>query len=768
MKSSNSFTKDKDKEKENERYTSGEESFLNLNPKEKNGKRNKKLLGKINKSYSTLTTDVNNDRKSSKKTDSDEFDRMQTSFRLNDKIDYAKKIKEAKEMEDLKKIYEKWRGERYDSSNKKKNDEDEEYIWVKKKKNKNEEYKNKFNIMNVRYKNMIIENRRMKEELKKMKLELNKLNKSKEELKTKKKNLNFRNNNLILKKKKSDNELDRARKLIEDEEIKEQLRKLLEEQNNKKNDLIDIIKNKNAKNINLYGPKVGNENDINKNKKIMPKIVNDKNKKVIVKNKTPKIIEIKNKSFVLDQNKIKTELNKKNKIINENNKKIEENKEKEKNDKLLLEKLKKDQSEMTKKLNEKKKIVKNEIKLENNDDQKIKYKLKLNTKKIIKPYKSIKDLKLLLKKLNSFSDDIEDSDILIEELEAILELNKYLQNEISINKNDNLMLPEKAVYYTENVIIRFLGYFGSELALRGMKTYIEKIPTNYPLRETTFKIVSSNLGSHKVYRLVIDNEEYKKSNEAYINFLEDIKTKISNKFYVSENDIYFFGNDLKNYEIYLIVYNKDIGELENYLKELDIKVTKTPLLSNVILSSNIFDIKFSKDENDWPKNNLIRGGKKYYPPYGWLGIAFKLKNRYGKKNNIWFGKENNEGEWPVAYHGIGLGKGNVFKRILNIINGNLKDEVGKLFKNETNIEKDNAKYPYCGEGIYFSPNIEDAALFADKTSLGFFNVKFQFAFMARINPNKIRSPDTAPVQWILSDSTDEIRPYRLLIKFIPV
>ena len=192
MKSSNSFTKDKDKEKENERYTSGEESFLNLNPKEKNGKRNKKLLGKINKSYSTLTTDVNNDRKSSKKTDSDEFDRMQTSFRLNDKIDYAKKIKEAKEMEDLKKIYEKWSEERYDSSNKKKNDEDEEYIWVKKKKNKNEEYKNKFNIMNVRYKNMIIENRRMKEELKKMKLELNKLNKSKEELKTKKKNLNFR------------------------------------------------------------------------------------------------------------------------------------------------------------------------------------------------------------------------------------------------------------------------------------------------------------------------------------------------------------------------------------------------------------------------------------------------------------------------------------------------------------------------------------------------------------------------------------------------
>lgn len=771
MKLSNSVTKDKDKQKENERYTSGEESFLNLNlDNEKKGKKNKKLIGKINRSYSTLTTDINNDRKSSKKTDSDDCDRMQTSFKLNDKIDYAKKIKEAREMEDLKKIYERWCGERFDSSNKKKNGEDEGYIWVQKKKNKNEEFKSKFNIMNVRYKNMIIENRRMKEELKRMKLELNKLNKSKEELKTKNKNLNFRNSNLP-KKKNIEYEFDKARKLIEDEEIKEQLRKLMEEQNNKKKDLIDIIKNKNAKNVNLHGPKVNAENDVNKNKKIMPKIVNKKFVPNIIyiknDNKTPKINEIKNKSFVLDQNKIKAELNKKNKIINENNKKIEENKEKVKNDK-LLEKLRKDQLEMTKKLNEKRKIVKNEIKLpENNDEQKIKYKLKQNNiKKIIKPYKSIKDLKMLLRKINSFSDNIEDSDILIEQLEAILELDKYLQNEIHINKNDNLMLPEKAVYYTDNVLIRFLGYFGSELTLNNRKTYIEKIPTNYPLRETTFKILSSNLGSQKIYRLIIVNEEYKKSNEAYINFLEDIKTKISNKFHISENDIYFFGNDLKNYEIYLIIYNKDIEEVEKFLKELDIKVTKTPLLSNIILSSNIFETKFTKDENDWPKNNLIRGGKKYYPPYGWLGIAFKLKNRYEKKNNIWLGKENKEGEWPVAYHGIGIGKGNVFKRILNIINGNLKDEIGKLFKNEKNIEKNNSKYPYCGEGLYFSPNIEDAGLFADKTSLGFFKVKFKFAIMARVNPNKIRSPDTAPVQWILNDNTDEVRPYRLLIKFI--
>ena len=209
-----------------------------------------------------------------------------------------------------------------------------------------------------------------------------------------------------------------------------------------------------------------------------------------------------------------------------------------------------------------------------------------------------------------------------------------------------------------------------------------------------------------------------------------------------------------------------MDEVENLLKEYDLKATSSLLLNNAILSSNIFESDFSKRENDWPKKNLMRGGKKYYPPYGWIGIGLRLKNKFGKTNSAWFGRENNEGEWPVAYHGVG--KGNVLQRCLKIINGNLKDEIGKIFKNEKNVEKNSNKYPYCGEGVYFSPNIEDAAYFSDKTSLGYFNIKFQFAIMARVNPNKIRSPGSLPVEWILNASNDEIRPYRLLIKITSV
>lgn len=47
-------------------------------------------------------------------------------------------------------------------------------------------------------------------------------------------------------------------------------------------------------------------------------------------------------------------------------------------------------------------------------------------------------------------------------------------------------------------------------------------------------------------------------------------------------------------------------------------------MNNVILSPNIFETEFCKDQNEWPKKNLMRGGKQYYPPYGWYGIGLRV------------------------------------------------------------------------------------------------------------------------------------------------
>ena len=154
--------------------------------------------------------------------------------------------------------------------------------------------------------------------------------------------------------------------------------------------------------------------------------------------------------------------------------------------------------------------------------------------------------------------------------------------------------------------------------------------------------------------------------------------------------------------------------------------------------------------------------ERYYPPYEYLGLNLKIKDKYNRYGNIWLWKNGNrEGEWAVAYHGIG--KGNVFNKVLSIINSNLKEGPGQLLKsNSTIINKD--KYNNCDEGVYLAPNIEEAERYADRINLGKFKRKVQFIIMVRVNPKKIKDPGIFPVNWILRGNDEEIWPYRLLVK----
>jgi len=351
-----------------------------------------------------------------------------------------------------------------------------------------------------------------------------------------------------------------------------------------------------------------------------------------------------------------------------------------------------------------------------------------------------------------------------------MDINEFFEEEIKLN-NNNLLTPKEAVYYIDNILIRFLGYFGSELCVRGIETYIEKIPTNVILREITFRILSSGLLTQKNYKLIIENEDikskFKENPKNWLNFLENLKSKISKEFNIETKDILYFGNKIDNFEVNFLIFNQRINGIKNYIRNLNLKlkITTFTLLNYFILSPCIFESDYCKNEKEWKKNTLIRGGKNYNPPYGWYGISLKL-NKFGKSNNIWLGKDNKEGEWAVAFHGIKKENGNIFDKIVNIINGNLKEEIEKTYEYDKNIEKNSKNYPNCGEGIILYTNIQDVEDHSDKASLGFFNCKFQFAFMMRVNTNKIRKPDIFPEKWILNGNYEEIRPYRLLIKII--
>ena len=358
---------------------------------------------------------------------------------------------------------------------------------------------------------------------------------------------------------------------------------------------------------------------------------------------------------------------------------------------------------------------------------------------------------------------------LVEKLEFVVDIEKYISKEIDLNfekKHPNLLCPADAVSYDKSYIIKILGYFASELCLNNIDIYVEKKASNVLIRDIAFKIITNGLATQRVYKLTIQSHKkissFRKNIEQwiYLNYL--IKDRIVKSFNISRNDIYFFNYNLEKMEVSLIIYNKKISGLPAMLKHFGVKSIVKPLLSYIILSSNIFEKKYCKGPYDWPEDKLKRGKKKYFPPDEYYGLALKVKEKYKKYGKEWLGKTgDNDGEWPVAYHGVGKGK--VFKKILNILDDNLKEGPGQLYKTcRTKINK--SEFDFCKEGVYLAPDIEEAEKYADKVMLGWFRKKFQFVIMTRVNPKKIRDPGKFPVNWILNGNDEEIRPYRLLIK----
>jgi len=194
---------------------SNEESSTKTN--NENFDKNQKLLAKIKKSYSTLTTDINLDKKANKKYAEDEdLDKSEMNLRFTEKIDYAKKIKEAKEIEDLRKIYEKWSGERLELLKKYRN-LDDDYYWQKLK----SKTKQIFVFDNKKDENK--KNNKLLEDEKKIQqglLGLNNNNLSLDKPKPKPIIINFKNQNYLFNKNKNNDN----NKLNNEKKIKDQLK----------------------------------------------------------------------------------------------------------------------------------------------------------------------------------------------------------------------------------------------------------------------------------------------------------------------------------------------------------------------------------------------------------------------------------------------------------------------------------------------------------------------------------------------------------------
>ena len=207
----------------------------------------------------------------------------------------------------------------------------------------------------------------------------------------------------------------------------------------------------------------------------------------------------------------------------------------------------------------------------------------------------------------------------------------------------------------------------------------------------------------------------------------------------------------------IIKDDKDFKEL-CYLKDIQKKV----LMDGVKLRRNMLDYL----GNQTPYGYAIgqkRGTYDYIPPLGWKGFGLKVLNKYDQGNNDWIEANGNPNEWAVAYHGIGRNKNNVEEITNKIVEGGFK--IGNV---HGLAKYDDIKHPgqKIGKGIYVSPKIEyiEKNDYAGKSNTEINGKKFKMAFMLRVKPDKIRSCSEYPDEWVLQPTTDEIRPYRLLLK----
>jgi len=131
-----------------------------------------------------------------------------------------------------------------------------------------------------------------------------------------------------------------------------------------------------------------------------------------------------------------------------------------------------------------------------------------------------------------------------------------------------------------------------------------------------------------------------------------------------------------------------------------------------------------------------RGGHEYRRPCGWKRFALNVLNKYD--GNMWLGRSNIPGEWPVSYHGTSSYNAK-----------SIADEGFRLSKGKRFVH---------GPGIYTTPNVKVAEAYA--TAFYADGVKYKVVVQNRVNPDTLQRFG----EYWLSPKDEDIRPYGLCVK----
>ena len=205
------------------------------------------------------------------------------------------------------------------------------------------------------------------------------------------------------------------------------------------------------------------------------------------------------------------------------------------------------------------------------------------------------------------------------------------------------------------------------------------------------------------------------------------------------------------------------GSILSSEKNQNIKICKMFLLFDCLVPEIMLD-KRGDCTSGWRQNG--QNGppsylKNFNPPIGWIAIGINVLDKYDNGDNTWLGTANIKGEWYIGYHGI---------RNKNAINGILRN--GFIIGPRQNYEESynnniltQNSHMLCDKGAYFTPEIDEAKKYTGIIKYNEYNLRI--VFMCRINPKKVRIAELGSNKeyWLTNGTTDEVRPYRILIKF---
>ena len=229
-----------------------------------------------------------------------------------------------------------------------------------------------------------------------------------------------------------------------------------------------------------------------------------------------------------------------------------------------------------------------------------------------------------------------------------------------------------------------------------------------------------------------------------------LKVKINpNNFIVSNNNKYFIDNIVRNDNF----LNLSLEEIKNLYPNFEELYEYKNIVNYLIKECDIKNYIDCKGNFIIKINDKVKPKEAYYPPYEWIGIGLKIKNKEDYLNFNY-----NDNEWAIAYYGVGGGLP------VNEVKDKLKSKIKNGLEQgnwQSRCHLEDIRHPgkKIGVGVYLTPNCNLVENYCG--IINFNKEKYRVALMVKVRIDKIKEPKDINI-WILNSKY--IRPYRILLK----